>query len=362
MKALKKNNIVHIVFSDNRVFYTNGSNVKEPFNSIDELWEFVKDNMGKEDGEKIIEQKLFDDSFYTKEYIIDSIKKSQILDIRGNIVCMPRVSTVSMPEDFVLKIIKAEESGDQNEVNKYINFWSFLSLNPDSRVRENLFWFIRKWDVQISPAGFIIAYRNVALKQKANITYDNAKHTLYDFYKSLYIDRTKIPTNLLKEFSNVCDGNYDPYGNIYTDHYSYTFSIRLGEPVRMDRELCNPNQEESCSTGLHCGAKGWLKKNNFGNVGIMVLVNPANVVAVPTIDQYGKMRCCEYFPVCIVDFDDDGNVIEPAYYNDIEYLNKTICNDKVNNEDINFYELSSCHYKSREEIYNNILQSLNNGE
>ena len=51
----------------------------------------------------------------------------------------------------------------------------------------------------------------------------------------------------------------------------------------------------------------------------MVLVNPANVVAVPTIDGYGKMRTCEYFPVAIVDCDENGDIVEPEYnlYNDV---------------------------------------------
>ena len=43
---------------------------------------------------------------------------------------------------------------------------------------------------------------------------------------------------------------------------------------------------------------------------MMVLVNPADVVAVPPIDDYGKMRTCAYYPVSVVDFDDEGNIIE----------------------------------------------------
>ena len=360
MKALKKNDIVHIVFSDGKTFYTN-KNVKEPFGSIDELWKFVKDNMNKEDGEKTIKQALLGDMPYTREDLIERVRNSRILDIRGNIVYMPDVSTISMPEDFVLKIIKAEEAGDKQEVNKYRNFWSFVSLNPDARVRDNLFWFIRKWDMQISPAGFIVAYRNVLLRNKAGFTLKQARQMLADIYRLKH--RTSYHIDLM---TRICNGeNYSPYGDLYTDNYSGNFMIKLGEPVRMDRNLCDPDQETSCSSGLHCGAKGWLKKNYCGDVGIMVLVNPANVVAVPTIDEYGKMRCCEYFPVCTVDFDENGNVIEPAYYDDVEYLDKTLNNCVVNNEDVNLYELSPHYYlycnHSREEIYDDILQKLKNG-
>ena len=47
----------------------------------------------------------------------------------------------------------------------YINFWTLISMNPDSRVRDNVFWFIRKWDIKISKSGFLIAYRNADFKQ-----------------------------------------------------------------------------------------------------------------------------------------------------------------------------------------------------
>lgn len=78
-----------------------------------------------------------------------------------------------------------------------------------------------------------------------------------------------------------------------------------------------------------------------------------------TIDNYGKMRTCEYFPVAIVDFDDNGDVIEPDYdmYNDVLYLKELKYEGTINNKDIDCYELSQTGI-TREEIYENILRSL----
>lgn len=39
-------------------------------------------------------------------------------------------------------------------------------------------------------------------------------------------------------------------------------------------------------------------------------MNPADVVAVPPRDSYGKMRTCAYYPVAIVDFDESGNIVD----------------------------------------------------
>ena len=51
--------------------------------------------------------------------------------------------------------------------------------------------------------------------------------------------------------------------------------------VTMKRDACDSVQENTCSSGLHVAGKGWLKRNYFGNNGLVVLVNPADVVAVP---------------------------------------------------------------------------------
>lgn len=108
------------------------------------------------------------------------------------------------------------------------------------------------------------------------------------------------------------------------------------------------------------GAKSWLKQNYFGNVGLAVLVNPAHVCAVPTIDDYGKMRVCEYFPIAVIDFDENGDIVEPEYtlHDDIEYLKQIHYDGDINNDDIAPYSLSSHNNLTREEIYEQILDSI----
>ena len=127
-----------------------------------------------------------------------------------------------------------------------------------------------------------------------------------------------------------------------------------------DNYNCDADQEHSCSRGLHTGAKGWLKQNYYGKVGLMVLVNPANVVAVPTIDSYGKMRTCEYFPIAIIDFDENGDIVESSYslHDDVAYLKELRYEGTINNVDVDGYEISHTH-ASREEMYESILRSLN---
>ena len=77
----------------------------------------------------------------------------------------------------------------------------------------------------------------------------------------------------------------------------------------MPRKDCDDIQENSCSRGLHVAGASWLEQNYYGVQGMVVLVNPADCVAVPPIDDYGKLRTCKYLPIALCEFDETGHVI-----------------------------------------------------
>lgn len=87
-------------------------------------------------------------------------------------------------------------------------------------------------------------------------------------------------------------------------------TLELGEPIFIKREECDSVQENTCSRGLHVAGKEWLESNYFGKISLMVLVNPADVVAIPSSDNYGKMRTCAYYPVQVVKRDENENIID----------------------------------------------------
>lgn len=363
MNAFRNNNYVQVTFEDG----TCVERTCETSEESAELWEFLKENRFDECTIK----DFFGVSKFSGETLLEKARNSDILIVRGASVYMDGVSELSIPQDFVEKIISAEEEEDWETIQKYKNFWTLVSLNPDSRVRNNLFWFIRKWDMQITDGGLIKAYRNAVLKTKNNMySTEDVKKIINEYYVKKYID--KIPpehVTMEEPDGNITtlDALYNSFVNdtesdsapVYTDAHSHSTTIKLGQPVKLDRSLCDADQEHSCSAGLHVGSKGWLKRNYFGDVGLMVLVNPANVVAVPTIDEYGKMRTCEYFPVAIIDFDENDNIVEPPYdiHTDVEYLNQIMYEGDINNNDIDNYEIANLN-RSREDIYASILDRL----
>lgn len=196
--------------------------------------------------------------------IFDRIEKSNLLTLEGEVVYWKEVSELSMPTELVKAVLDAEEQGDEVRVDTYRNFWTLMGLNPDEKCRKNLFWFLERNGLIISRCGFFVAYRNV------------------------------VPTKDV---------------DVYTDAHSGTTRIEIGKVVTMPREKCDSDSDVTCSRGLHLGARTWLQQNYFGSQGLVCLCNPADVVAVPKLDYYGKLRTCAYLPIEKAQFDNNGDVI-----------------------------------------------------
>jgi len=294
-----------------------------------------------------------------KKNLMEDLEYSQYLTAKGSSVYLLDISELSVPEDLVEAILLAEKEEDEELIQSYLNFWTLVSLNPDSRCRQNLFWFLNKYGMTISRSGLFVAYRNVKIK-KAGVSIDPklANFVSSEYARIKFISK-KSPKDYLvlktvdgyvltKTSCNNTIGNLsDLYkqlsdvevSTVYTDGYTGKFEIKLGEIVSMPREKCDSVQENSCSRGLHVAGKTWLKENYFGEVGLMVLVNPADVVAVPPIDDYGKMRTCAYYPVSIVEFDRNGDIIDTEIEDGFEddFIDKICYSGLINNNDINPY-------------------------
>lgn len=213
--------------------------------------------------------------------VINSVETSNLLIKKEDSIYFKGVSELSLPKELVEAIITAESNNDELKLEAYRNFWTLMSLNPNEECRKNLFWFLTKYDMTIAKCGFFVGYRNVDTTSEEGV---------------------------------------------YTDHHSHTFKIKIGEMVTMPREQCDCDSSVSCSSGLHIGGKGWLKRNYYGNTGLACLINPADVVAVPHIDNYGKLRTCAYLPIEVIKYNKHDDVIpldvEDGF--DCSYVTKVI--------------------------------------
>lgn len=88
--------------------------------------------------------------------------------------------------------------------------------------------------------------------------------------------------------------------NGYVDSYTKKIPNNLGTTVHMPRSLVNDNRSQTCSQGLHVGA--WTYVPSFsGDTILRVIVDPADVVSVPSDYNGAKMRASRYYIDAIVD-------------------------------------------------------------
>ena len=88
----------------------------------------------------------------------------------------------------------------------------------------------------------------------------------------------------------------------YTDVYTGTIANHVGANVSMPRCYVDADPERTCSQGLHFAGKSYL--DHFSGERIMVLkIDPADVVAIPTDYNRAKGRCCAYTVVAELPLD-----------------------------------------------------------
>lgn len=233
------------------------------------------------------------------------------------------------------------------------NFWTNLMLNPDTRVRTDLFDFIMTHDFVLTDKGYMVVYKAVNEKKEEGVDTSFAeyvnrmvlkvkkwsknpnKYVVYRTLETEELDITKKKTaarwdekkkgiEFLGNLAELHDAIYNVEQEQKTNgvpvfesitNMGPKMRIELGVPVQLTRKDCDADYRVDCSNGLHVGATKYVER--FGGSSKRVLVcyvNPANVVAVPQYD-HSKMRVCEYFPFAIADYDNNKiDVIEQSYF------------------------------------------------
>lgn len=129
------------------------------------------------------------------------------------------------------------------EIEPMVNFMENLYKNPSKRSVDELYGFLEKSQLPITPDGCFLAYKKVR---------DN-----------------------------------------YFDCHTGTMDNSVGKIVEMERNEVDDNKDRTCSAGLHFCSLGYL--NHFGGARIMIVkINPADVVSIPSDYNDTKGRACKY--------------------------------------------------------------------
>jgi|TARA_R110000851_G_scaffold332569_1_gene509082 hypothetical protein len=139
-----------------------------------------------------------------------------------------------------------------------VAFLDRLLANDSRRAVEELYTFLEHKHMPITPEGHFIAYKGVGA----------------DFYSHTGGDASKL-----------LQGTADARGRI---------NNAIGETIEVVRNYVDDNANRGCSAGLHAGSYEYA--NGFMGSGHLMLVqiDPADVVSVPTDCSCQKLRATKY--------------------------------------------------------------------
>ena len=166
-------------------------------------------------------------------------------------------------------------------VKLFANFWENLNNNPSASSVRELYDFLAYKELPITEDGFFIAYKGVASNGLS------------------VCGNTK---------TKVLQGIVDDNGKIQNN---------VGDTIEVKRWDVDDNRDNGCSFGLHVGSMDYA--TTWGEKTLVVKVNPADVVSVPTDCGCQKCRVSKYEvidsfenEIKSVITDSEGNPMESA--------------------------------------------------
>lgn len=152
---------------------------------------------------------------------------------------------------------------DEFPIEPLVNFMENLMTNPSKRAVDELYGFLEKNSLPITPDGCFLAYKKVR--------------------------------------------------NDYLDIHSGTMDNSIGKIVEMERNEVDDNKDQTCSTGLHFCSQSYLPHfgNGYDNRVVILKINPRDVVSIPSDYNNAKGRACRY--EVIGEIGNDGEKIDTAF-------------------------------------------------
>jgi len=101
--------------------------------------------------------------------------------------------------------------------------------------------------------------------------------------------------------------------NRFTDDWTKTFDIRIGQVTSMPKEECNWSTQDCAAAGLHF-TSDQIHYVGCGDQSVIVLINPMKVVGIGT----HKGRCYEYLPIMSVPREEATSILHDGMFDTLQ--------------------------------------------
>lgn len=174
---------------------------------------------------------------------------------------------------------------DVEDWKPLVAFQDKLDSNPNAHSRDQFYDFLTKYPITITEDGDVVLYKGLNRRGEQTGYYynENTNPTSDDEVRYPYQSCSAGP-------DTIVDDEVQPNGRIKQGP---------GAVVEHPRSKVHFDPSRACSNGLHCGTYSYA--SGFGSVVVRVLVNPRDVVNVPTHDH--KVRVCRYHVLDVAEHD-----------------------------------------------------------
>ena len=230
--------------------------------------------------------------------------------IQGNnvtVVIGNKPHTISKTHITYQKVIDAIKAGDWETVQSVIEPKKIVLDYGQGRVSvkgETLYWDNEVFNgtlatrmITMLQEGFTI---DPLVKFMENLLENPSKRSVDELYG--FLEKNNLPI--------TPDGHFLAYKRVrenYLDVHSGTMDNSPGKIVEMFRNKVDDDKDKTCSTGLHFCSEGYLKHFSGART-VIVKINPRDVVSIPSDYDNTKGRACRYEVVGEVDNNPDDEV------------------------------------------------------
>jgi hypothetical protein len=131
----------------------------------------------------------------------------------------------------------------------------------------------------------------------------------YEFPVTTYIDHGQRIGGLTELYLDLPNREE----NRFTDDWTKTFDIRIGQVTSMPKENCNWSTQDCAAAGLHFTADQ-IHYVGCGDQSVIVLINPMKVVGIGT----HKGRCYEYLPIMTVPREEATRILHDGQFDTLQ--------------------------------------------
>jgi hypothetical protein len=153
------------------------------------------------------------------------------------------------------------------DVTPFVSFLANLMKNPSMRAQRELYLFLEQSELPLTEDGHFLAYKSV--------------------------------------------------DSDFMDRHSHTFNNEVGSVCSMKREEVDDERDNTCSYGLHFCSIEYLRGFwGFGGHTMILKINPADVVSIPSDYNNAKGRTCRYAVVGELENDEHFDGYDDSVWHD----------------------------------------------